>query len=52
MDEQVLAREVAPFKQLRDNYPKYLLTMDEVGIGTTYDGIQQLNVLDWLMAEP
>ena len=26
--------------------------LDEVGIGTTYDGIQQLNVLDWLMAEP
>lgn len=48
LDEAVLKRELAPLRQIRDNYPKYLLTLDEVFGEMDYDGIQKLNVLKWL----
>ena len=44
---KTLHRELASLKEIRDNFPKYLLTMD-YGNGTT-DGIKRLNVLQWLM---
>lgn len=48
LDEKVLERELAPLKQIRDNYPKYLLTLDEVFGEMDYDGIRKVNVLKWL----
>jgi predicted AAA+ superfamily ATPase len=47
---EVLARELAPLDMLKDNYPKYLLTMDEVGSMANHNGIIQQNVIDWLLA--
>ncbi len=29
LEETTLKRELAPFKKISDNYPKYLLTLDE-----------------------
>ena len=49
LDEQVLARELAPLRQIRDNYPKYLLTMDEAFGEMNYVGIQKRNVLKWML---
>ena len=49
LDESVLARELAPFKRVGDNYPKYLLTLDEIFGTADYNGIKKLNVLDWLL---
>lgn len=49
LDENTLKRELAPFKKVNDNYPKYLLTLDEVFATADYDGIKKLNVLDWLL---
>jgi predicted AAA+ superfamily ATPase len=49
LDENVLNRELAPFKKVGDNYPKYLLTLDEVFGTADYNGIKKLNVLDWLL---
>lgn len=51
LDEKTLERELAPYKKVRDNYPKYLLTLDEVFREANYEGIQKLNVIDWLLAE-
>ena len=48
LDEQVLARELTPLRQIRDNYPKYLLTLDEVFGKMDYEGIQKVNVLEWM----
>ncbi len=48
LDEAVLARELAPLRALRDNYPKTLLTLDRVGTGD-HDGIEQVNIIDWLL---
>lgn len=51
LGEETLKRELAPFKKIADNYPKYLLTLDEVFGTADYDGIQKRNVLDWLLGE-
>lgn len=47
-EQTTLAREIAPLRKIRDNYRKYLLTMDLMN--QDYEGIQQLNVVDWLLA--
>jgi predicted AAA+ superfamily ATPase len=46
----VLERELAPLAAIRDHNPKYLLTMDE-DPPASYNGIQRLNALDWLLAK-
>jgi len=51
LEEETLKRELAPFKKITDNYPKYLLTLDEAFGTADYDGIQKRNVLDWLLQE-
>lgn len=52
LDEGVLQRELAPLQKIPDNYPKLLLTLDEVFATADYDGIQKRNVLDWLLEDP
>ena len=49
LDEHTLARELAPLQKRRDNYPKYLLTLDEMLPDENYDGILRRNALDWLL---
>ena len=48
LDESTLARELAPLRAVRDNYPKTLLTLDRVGVGD-HGGIRQENVIDWML---
>ena len=47
LDESVMARELAPLLKVRDNYPKYLLTLDFVTRDN--EGIKQINLIDWLL---
>ena len=49
LDEKTLERELAPLKEIKDNYPKILLTLDDIGNGANYEGIRQINVIDWLL---
>lgn len=49
LDPSTLKRELAPLQALRDNYPKYLLTLDEVFRDADYEGIRKVNLLDWLL---
>ena len=51
LDENTLKRELAAFKNIKDNYPKYLITLDEVLPNTNYDGIKVINVLEWLLGD-
>lgn len=46
-DEKTFMREISAFKNIKDNYPKYLLTLDFDN--TNIDGIQKTNVIDWLL---
>lgn len=48
LDEAILKRELAPLNQIRDNYPKYLLTLDEIFGKMDYNGIQKMNALEWM----
>lgn len=46
-DEDVLQRELNSLKEIDDNYPKFLLTLDS-GTGIK-DGIHHINALAWLL---
>lgn len=47
LDPTTYDREFTPLKKISDNYPKYVLTMDEFPMGE--DGIKQINVIDFLL---
>ncbi len=48
-DEKTLKREISSFNNIKDNYPMFLLTLDFDNTNT--NGIQKLNVVDWLLNE-
>ena len=47
-DNRILERELIPLKKINDNYPKYILTLDD-DLDADYDGIKKINAIDWLM---
>ena len=47
MDKTTYEREFTPLKKIKDNYPKYVLTLDEYPMGE--DGILQKNIINWLL---
>ena len=49
LEESTLARELKPLGALPDNYPKTLLTLDDVFATMDYDGVRKQNVIDWLL---
>lgn len=49
LDNVTLKRELSPFEKISDHFPKFLLTLDDIGANSTHNGIKQLNVLDWLL---
>lgn len=49
-DEKTLKRELASLQSINDHYPKILLTLDE-DPEMIYDGIRQVNALDWLLGK-
>ncbi|WP_339002408.1 ATP-binding protein [Fusobacterium polymorphum] len=51
LDENTLKRELAAFKNIKDNYPKYLITLDDVIQNTDYEGIKIINALEWLLED-
>ena len=46
-DEKTFEREISAFRNIRDNYPKFLLTLDFDK--TNIEGIHKVNVIDWLL---
>ena len=49
MDEKTENREYAPFAKIRDNYPKYLLTMDT--LLQKRDGVIHKNITDFIASD-
>lgn len=47
LDPSTFDREIAPLKKVQDNYPKYIISMDELPMSE--DGIEQINIIDFLM---
>ena len=46
-DEKTFNREISAFRNIRDNYPKFLLTLDYDNVNI--EGVQKTNVIDWLL---
>ncbi len=49
-NEAVRKRELTPLQKIKDNYRKTILTFDSA-FENHYDGIQILNVIDWLLED-
>ena len=49
--EETLKRELRPLEIIKDNYPKFLLTMDTILPEQNFGGIQKTNALNWLIGE-
>jgi predicted AAA+ superfamily ATPase len=47
LDEHTLTRELASLRAIKDNYPKFLITLDD--FGGDHGGIVQKNLIDWLL---
>lgn len=48
LNEEIANREIRSLKNVKDNYPKYILTLDQVNEFED-DGIKIINVIDWLL---
>ena len=51
MDETKLEQELRPFREIEDNYPKYIITLDDLFV-KDHDGIKTVNALDFLLGQP
>lgn len=49
-DKSTLERELKPLQTVKDNYPKLLLTLDDDPT-VDFDGLKQINVLEWLLGD-
>ena len=47
--EQTIQREFSVYNRIRDNYPKYVITLDEFDMSR--DGIKHCNIRDFLLKE-
>ena len=47
--EETIEREFKPLKNISDNYPKYVITMDDVNM--SHEGIEHLNIVDFLLGD-
>lgn len=52
LEPTTLERELRPFREIKDAFPRYLLTLDDIGSGQNLDGVQQLDVVKWLLDAP
>ncbi|MCI8470519.1 MAG: ATP-binding protein [Clostridia bacterium] len=48
--DTVQNREFGAFKEIEDNYPKYVLSLDKADFSR--DGIIHKNIIDWLLEKP
>ena len=48
-NEETISREFGNLLDIQDNFPKYVVTMDEVTELTTYKGIIRMHVKDFCM---
>ena len=48
-NESVIEREFGAFLSIKDNYPKYVISLDKQDFSR--DGIKHLNIIDFLMSD-
>ena len=50
MEEEKLQQELRPFAEIQDNYPKYIITLDDYFV-RDHDGVITINAIDFLSGE-
>ena len=50
LDETTRKRELEAFSNIKDNYPKFILTLDDFDFGSL-GGIQHKNIIEWMLEE-
>jgi len=50
-DQTTSSREFGNLMLIKDNYPKYVITLNDMIIGSDYFGIKQMNLLEFLLLE-
>jgi len=50
-DQKTIEREFGNLMLIQDNYPKYVITMDETSAGSSYKGIFQMHLREFLTME-
>ena len=48
-DEETLQRELLPLQEIKDNYPKYIITLDYDS--ANHNGIKQISAIDFLLGK-
>lgn len=51
IEKTTSSREFGNLMMIKDNYPKYVITLNDLIIGDDYQGIRQMNLLDFLLLE-
>ncbi len=49
LSEETLSRELQPFRAIPDNFPRMLLTLDDIPAYANHEGVHQIYLLDWLL---
>ncbi len=49
LDDEVINREFKVYDSIKDNYPKYVLSMDKFDF--SQNGIIHMNIIDWLIKD-
>jgi uncharacterized protein len=50
-DQKTIEREFGNLMLIQDNYPKYVITLDETSAGSSYKGIFQMHLCEFLSME-
>jgi len=48
-DGSILAKKLSPLKKIKDDIPKYILSLDETPFRSNNKGIIQRNLIEWLL---
>ena len=51
LDSKTRERELEPFNNIRDHFPKFLITLDDYTAGATYNGVRVVNAVEFLLGE-
>jgi hypothetical protein len=50
-DQRTIDREFGNLMSIPDNYPKYVITMDDVFTGPSFKGIQKIHLREFLSSQ-
>jgi|GEM_PF-1461743 len=50
-EKPTASREFGNLLMINDNFPKYVITLNDLILGNDYLGIKQMNLIDFLLSE-